>query len=161
MMFLGFWRPKKTMTDGSTTLQTVAALASAVAAIASLWVAKNTFSFQRNSLLKAANIEQIVKLLQQLYYFKSLAGRPVLGAADGEVTRLGKRIAEIKHSVLVLEGMVSARACADVKEVHGIVHELREDSIFSTEKNEPNASLNKLLDKAIDLLQRVYRAEMK
>jgi hypothetical protein len=161
MVFLEFRHPKKTMSDCSIALQTVAALASAVAAVAAFWVARNAFSFQRNSLLKAASIEEIVKLLQQLYYLKSLAGQPVLGAADEDVTGLGQRIADVKHSVLVLEGMVSASARAEVKKVHDIVHKLREDSVFPTGQNAPNASLNERLDKAINALQRVYRTEMK
>ena len=161
MMFLEFGAPKQTMTDCSTALQTVAALASAIAAIAAFWVAKSTFSFQRNSLLKAASIEQIVKLLQQLYYLKTLAGQPVFGAADEDVIGLQQKIAEVKHSVLVLEGMVPARGRADVKEVHDIVHQLREDSVFPTGQNGPNASLNERLEKAINALQRIYRTEMK
>ncbi len=151
---------KNTMSDCFTALQTVAALASAVAAIAALWVAKNAFSFQRNSLLKAASIEQIVRLLQQLYYFKSLAGQPVFGAADEEVTGLGQRIAEIKQSVFVLGAMVSASALEDVKEVQDIVHRLREDSVFPIGQNGPSPSLSRDLDKAVDALQRVYRTEM-
>lgn len=149
------------MADCSTALQTVAALASAIAAIAAFWVAKSTFSFQRNSLLKAASVEQIVKLLQQLYYLKSLAGQPVLGAADEDVMGLQQKIAEVKHSVVVLEGMVSASGQEDVKEVYDIVHQLREDSVFPTGQNGPNTSLNERLEKAINALQRIYRTEMK
>lgn len=149
------------MSNFATALQTVAALASAIAAIAAFWVAKTTFSFQRNSLLKAASVEQIVKLLQQIYYLKSLASQPVFSAADEDVVGIGRIISEVKHSIIVLEGMVSASAGAHVKEVHDIVHKIREDSVFPTGQHGPNASLNDRLDKAIDVLQRVYRTEMK
>lgn len=149
------------MSDCSTALQTVAALASAVAAIAAFWTAKNTFSFQRNSLLKVSITEQIVRLLQQLFYLKTLAGEPVFGAADEEVIGLGQKIAEAKHSVRVLEGMVSASARADVQKVHAIVHELREDSVFPTGQSGPNALLKQRLDTAIEALERAYRMEMR
>ena len=127
------------MSDCSTVLQTVAALASAAAAVAALWVARSTFSFHQNSLLKTSNTEQIVKLLQQLYYFKSLTGQPVLGAGDEDITAIGQRIAEAKHSVLLLEAMVSANARTDMRKVHDIVHGLREGSIFPTGQSGPNA----------------------
>jgi hypothetical protein len=149
------------MSDCSTVLQTVAALASAVAAIAAFWVAKSTFSFQKNSLLKTASIEKVIKLIQQLHYLKSLAGQPVFGAADEDVTGLGQRIAEVMHSVLVLEGMVSVSARTEMKKVRDIVHSLHESSVFPTGQNGPNASLNERLDKAINALERVYRTEMK
>ena len=74
-------------------------LASAVAAIAALLVARSAFSFQKNSLPKTASIKQIVKLLQLLYHFKSLAFQPVLSAADEDITGLGQMIAEAKQSV--------------------------------------------------------------
>ena len=149
------------MSDCSTVLQTVAALASAVAAIAAFWVAKTTFSFQKNSLLKTARIEKIIKLIQQLHYLKSLAGQPVFGAADEDVTGLGQRIAEVMRSVLVLEGMVSVSAGTEMKKVRDIVHSLHESSVFPTGQNGPNVSLNERLDKAIKALERVYRTEMK
>lgn len=149
------------MSDYSPVLQTVAALASAVAAIAAFWVAKSASSFQKNSLLKTATIEQIVKLLQQIYYLKSLTGQPVLGAPDEVVTGLGQKIAEAKHSILLLEAMVLESARTDIKKAHDIVHGLHEGSIFPTGQSGPNASLNAKLDGVINALQCVYRAEMK
>lgn len=149
------------MIDYSIALQTAATLASAIAAIATLWVAKNTFSFQKNSLLKAASVEQIVQLLQKIYYLKLLAGQPVLGAADEDVIELGRRIADTKHSALMLESMVSISAQSDVKKVHDIVNKLQEDSILPVGLDGPNALLNERLDEAIYALQRVYRTEMK
>ena len=149
------------MNDYAIVLQTVAAVASAIAAAAAYWVAKSTFSFQRNLLLKTASVEKIVKLLQQIYYFKSLAGQPVFDAEDEDVIGLRQRIAEVKNDVLVLEGMVSATAREDVKDVHDVVHKLHEDNVFPTGQNGPNTPLNERLDKAIDALQRVYRTEMK
>lgn len=160
-MFLAFGRQTKSMSDCSTALQTVAALASATAAVAAFWVARSTFSFQRNLLLKTASIEQIVKLLQQIYYLKSLAGQTALEAADEDVIKLGQRIAEAKHSVLFLEAMVPASARSDMRKVHEIVHGLREGSIFPTGQSGSNASFTAKLDEARDALQRVYRGEMK
>jgi hypothetical protein len=149
------------MSNYSTALQTVAAFASAVAGVAAFWVARNAFSFQKNSLLKTAITEQIVKLLQQLSNLKLLAGQPVLGAADEEVIGLGQRIAEAKHSVLLLDAMVSKSARKEMKKVHDIVHRLHEDGIFPTWQIGQNALLNARLAEAIDALQRVYRTEMK
>ncbi len=70
------------MIDYNTILQTVAAISSAIAAILALCVVKSTFTFQKNSLLKRASIEQILKLLHQFHYLKSLTGQAVLGMAD-------------------------------------------------------------------------------
>src|SRR5690554_1433136 len=149
------------MSDCSTTLQMVAALASAIAAIAALWVARSAFSFQKNSLLKTANLEQIVKLLQQLYYFKSLTGQPVLDASDEDVTGLGQKIAEAKHSVVLLEAMVPESARTEMMNINDIVHGLHEGSIFPTGQGGPNSALRARLNDAIDALQCVYRTEMK
>lgn len=149
------------MIDTSIALQTVAASSSAVAAIAAFWVARSAFTFQKNSLLKTATVEQIVKLLQQLYYLKSLAGQPVFGASDEDVTGLEQRIADVKHSLLLLGAMVPANAGQEMKKVHAIVHGLYEGGIFPSGESGPNATLSAKLDEAIDALQCVYRAEMK
>ncbi|MBS4073067.1 MAG: hypothetical protein KGZ90_17190 [Algoriphagus sp.] len=142
-------------------MQTVAALASAIAAIAALWVARSTFSFQRNSLLKAANLEHIVKILQQLYYFKSLTGQPVLDASDEDVTGLGQKIAEAKHSIVLLEAMVPESARTEIMKVNDIVQGLHEGDIFPTGQGGSNSALRARLNDAIDALQCIYRKEMK
>lgn len=82
------------MNDYNTWLQTAAAISSAVAAITAACLAKSAFTFQRNSLLKKASIEQILKLLHQLYYLKSLTGQAALGASDEDVAGLNQRVSE-------------------------------------------------------------------
>jgi len=149
------------MIDTSTALQTVAALSSAAAAIAAFWVARNAFTFQKNSLLKTATVAQIIKLLQQLYYLKSLAGQPVFGARDEDVTGLWHSIAEAKSSYLQLAVMVSPKAGREMEKVRAIVYGLHEGGIFPSGESGLNASLSAKLDEAIDALLGVYRAEMK
>ena len=149
------------MTDYNTCLQTVAAISSAIAAIAALCVAKNTFTFQKNSLLKRASIEQIIKLLHQLHYLKSLTSQVALGAADEDVTGLKQRISETRGSVIALKSMISAHASADVKKIHDIAHHLREEKVFALGENTPNLVLSQRLDDAISALQNIYRLEMK
>ena len=122
---------------------------------------KNTFTFQKNSLLKKAIIEHIIKLLSQLYYLRSLAGQAVLAAADEDVAGLKQRISEARESVVALEFMVSEPASADVKEIRDIVDRLREENIFAQEQDEQNVSLGAQMDDAIRLLQKVYRTEIK
>lgn len=149
------------MTDYNTCLQTAAAISSAIAAIAAVCVAKNTFTFQRNSLLKKANIEQILKLLQQLHYLKSLTGQPVLGMADEEFTGLKQRISETRDSVKTLESMISATANADLKKVRDFLHGLNETNIVASDDNTPNVTLSRQLDDAISTLQNIYHTEIK
>lgn len=149
------------MTDYNTCLQTVAAISSAIAAIAAVYVARSTFTFQKKMLLKKMTIEQILKLLQQLQYLKSLTGQSILGAADGAVTRLNQRISETQESILVLESMISDSANADMKKVCDFVHGLRQDSIFALDDNTPNDTLNQQLDVAIGILQKIYHKELK
>jgi putative flippase GtrA len=149
------------MTDYNTCLQTAATISSAIAAITAVYVAKNTFTFQRNSLLKKANIEQILKLLQQLHYLKSLTGQAVLGAADQEFTGLKQRISETRDSVKTLESMISATANADLKTVCDFVHSLNETNVFASDDNTPNVTLSRQLDNAISALQNIYHTEIK
>ena len=149
------------MTDYNTYLQTAAAISSAIAAIAAVYVAKNTFTFQRNSLLKKANIEQILKLLLQLHYLKSLTGQAVLGATDEEFTGLNQRISEIWDSVKTLESMISATANADIRKVRDLVHSLNETNVFASDDNTPNVALRRQLDDAITALQNIYHTEIK
>lgn len=147
-----------------TYLQTVASVSSAIAAIAAVCVAKNTFAFQKNSLLKKANIEQILKLLDQLHYLKSLTGQAVLGAADEDVTGpngLEQRISETRKSFMALESMISAPTSADMKKVRDFVHGLREANVFPHDDTTPNVALSKQLDAAISALQNIYRMETK
>lgn len=149
------------MTDYSAYLQTAAALCSAIAAIAAVWVAKNTSTFQENSLLKKASIEQILKLLHQFHYLKSLRGQAVLAAADENVFGLEQRILETRESVMVLESMISAHASADVKKICDFVYKLREENVFGSDENMPNDFFNQELDDAISALKNIYRLEIK
>lgn len=149
------------MTDYNTYLQTAAALSSAIAAIAAVWVAKNTSTFQENSLLKKASIEQILKLLHQFHYLKSLTGQAVLSAADENVSGLKQRISETRESLMVLESMISAHANADVKKICDVVYNLREENLFGSDENKPNDFFSQQLDDAISALKNIYRLEIK
>ena len=75
------------MVDYQAWLQTIAAVSAAMAAIAAAYVAKNSFAFQRNSLLKKAIIEKILEILHHIQYLKSLTTQPALMAADEDVDR--------------------------------------------------------------------------
>lgn len=149
------------MNDYNTWLQTAAAISSAVAAITAVCLAKSTFTFQRNSLLKKASIEQIQKLLHQLYYLKSLTGQAALGASDEDVAGLNQRVSETTDSLMALESMISARESADMKMVRDIVHHLREENVFARDDKTPNVPLSQQLDDAISALQNIYRLEIK
>ena len=149
------------MNDCNTWLQTAAAISSAVAAITAACLAKSTFTFQRNSLLKKASIEQILKLLHQLYYLKSLTGQAALGASDEDVAGLNQRVSETTDSLMALESMISARESADMKMVRDIVHHLREENVFARDDKTPNVPLSQQLDDAISALQNIYRLEIK
>ena len=149
------------MTDYNTCLQTAAAISSAIAAIAAVCVAKYAFNFQRNSLLKKANIEQMMKLLQQLYYLKSLIGQAVLGVADEKFTGQEQKISETRDSVKTLEFMISTTANADLNEIRDCVHGLRHKDFCSPGDNASNVALREKLDDAINALQKIYRMEIK
>lgn len=149
------------MPDYNTYLQTAAAISSAIAALAAVCVAKNTFAFQKNSLLKKASVEQFVKLLTQLHYLKSLTGQAVLAAADGDVTGLKQRILETRESIIALESMLSVPPSADMKKLRDIVHSVREENVFAQDHNTPNITLSAQMDDAIRALQNIYRTEIK
>ena len=136
--------------DFNTCLQTAAAISSAIAAIAAVCVAKNTVTFQKNSLLKKAIIEQILKLLHQFHYLKSLTGQAVLDAADEAVAGLNQRISETRESAAVLESMISAHAYDDIKKIRDVMHHLREENVFARDERTPNAALGQQLDDAIN-----------
>ena len=149
------------MTDYNAYMQTAAAISSAISAIAAVCVAKNTFTFQKNSLLKKASIEQILKLLHQLHYLKSLTGQAVLGATDEDVRVLKQRILETQESVMALESMISDHSSAYVKQIHDVMYHLREDNVFARDENTLNIALSQQLDGAIGVLQNIYRLEIK
>lgn len=149
------------MTDYNTCLQAAAAISSAIAAIAAVCVAKNSFAFQRNSLLKKANIEQILKLLHQINYLKSLASKVAFGADDKEFSDLPLRIFETRESVMALESITSIPASADVKKVREIVNSLRKENIFARDDSTPNISIIQQLNVAISALHNIYRKELK
>lgn len=149
------------MADCQTWLQTIAAISAAMAAIAAAYVAKNAFAFQRNSLLKKASIEQILKLLHQIQYLKSLTRQPVLQAADEEVIALKESISEARRSVVTLESMTTASTSQEIAMVRDVVKGLREDLIFAADDKTPNLTVAQRLDEAISALQKIYRMETK
>lgn len=149
------------MADCQTWLQTIAAISAAMAAIAAAYVAKNAFAFQRNSLLKKASIEQILNLLHQIQYLKSLASQPVLQAADEEVIGLKDRISEARKSVATLGSMTTASTSKEISIVRNVVNGLREDLIFASDEKTPNFTVVQRLDEAISALQKIYRTETK
>ena len=147
------------MADCQTWLQTIAAISSALAAIAAAYVANNAFAFQRNSLLKKANIEQTLKLLHQIYYLKSLTSQPVLQAVDEEVRGLKDRIREARQSIVTLGSMTSACTSKEVAIVQAVVNELHDDRIFAPDDKTPNLTVAQRLDDAISALQKIYHME--
>ncbi len=149
------------MADCHTWLQTIAAFSAAIAAIAAAYVAKSSFAFQRTSLLKKAIIEQILKLLNQIQYLKSLTSQPVLLAADEEVTGLKDRILEARKSVATLKAMTSASTEKDIATLRDVMDGLREDLIFAADDITPNRLTAQQLDDAISALQNIYRTEIK
>jgi hypothetical protein len=149
------------MSEYNTYLQTTAAISSAIAAIAAVCVARSTFTFQRNSLLKKASIEQIIKLFKQLYHLRALTGQPVLAVADEDVAGLQQQISETKASVIALEFLVSAPASADVKRVRDVVYGLREENVFAQDHDTPNVTLSAQLGDAISALNSIYHTEIK
>ena len=149
------------MADCQTWLQTIAAFSAAVAAIAAAYVARNAFAFQRNSQLKKASIEQILKLLHQVQYLKSLTSQPVLMAADEEVTGLKDRISEARKSVVTLRSMISASTNKEIAIVRDVMDGLREDLIFASDDKTPSQTIAQQLDDAISALQKIYRTETK
>lgn len=149
------------MTNLNTYLQTAAAICSAIAAIAAVYVAKNSSTFQKNSLLKKANIEQMLKLLQQLHNLKSLTGQDVFGAADEDFTGLKQRILETRDSVKTLFSMTSSASNADLIKVRDVVYALNEYNVFARDDNTQNVDLSRQLDDAISALQNIYHKEIK
>lgn len=149
------------MVDCQTWLQTIAAISAAMAAIAAAYVAKTAFAFQRNSLLKKASIEQILKLLHQIQYLKSLTSQPLHQASDEEITGLKDSISEARKNVATLVSMTSASTKKEVATVRAVVNGLREDSIFAFDDRTPNHTMAQQLDDAISALQKIYRMETK
>lgn len=149
------------MTDYSTCLQTVAAIGSAVAAIASAYVAKVAFAFQRNSILKRASIEQMLWLLQELHYLKSLTDRAVLAVADEDVIGLNRRVSETMDGVRALEVMMSPKARIGLKRIADVLDGLNESNLFAPDDATPNHAVGHRLDGAIGELQSIYYAEVK
>ena len=149
------------MVDCQTWLQTIAAVSAAMAAIAAAYVAKNSFAFQRNSLLKKASIEKILELLHQIQYLKSLTTQPVLLAADEEVMSLKDRISEARKSVAMLRPMTSASTSKEIEIVRDVMDGLKEDLIFAPDGKTPSQTTAQRLDCAISALQKIYRTEIK
>lgn len=150
-----------TTIDCNTFLQTIAAISSAIAAFVAAHLAKSAFTFQKNSLLKKATVEQILKLLHQFHYLKSLAGQGVLDAPDENITGLRQKIFETKQSVMTLEHMICAQASIDMQKIHNIVLNVHEENIFARDGNMKNYALIRQLDEAISALQRIYHTEIR
>lgn len=151
------------MTDYSTWWQTGAAICSAVAAIASARVAMRFFKFQKNSLLKQASIDQMIKLIQVISYLKRLGEISVLDSADNELEGLKSKIAEAKACISYLDSIVSKSAKVEMKVVHDFVYGLQEESIFSLGCNEADCKVVmnfELANNAIQALQRIYYIEV-
>lgn len=149
------------MVDCQTWLQTIAAVSAAMAAIAAAYVAKNSFAFQRNSLLKKASIEKILELLHQIQYLKSLTTQPALMAADEDVMSLKERISEARKSVVTLQPMISASTSKEIKIIRDVMDGLEEDIIFATDDKTLSQTTAQRLDDAISALQKIYRTEIK
>ena len=149
------------MVDCQTWLQTIAAVSAAMAAIAAAYVAKNSFAFQRNSLLKKASIEKILELLHQIQYLKSLTTQPALMAADEDVMSLKDRISEARKSVVTLQPMISASTSKEIKIIRDVMDGLEEDIIFATDDKTLSQTTAQRLDDAISALQKIYRTEIK
>lgn len=144
-----------------TWLQTIAAISAAIAAIAAVCVARNASSFQKNSLLKKATIEQIVKLLHQIHYLKSLASQPVFSAADEHVMGLDDRIREARESAITLRSMTSEFTSKEIVIICDAVNGLRKDHVFAHDEKTQNTELAQKLDVAISALQTIYHRETK
>ncbi len=147
--------------DYSTYLQTAAAISSAVAAIASAYVAKVAFAFQRNSVLKRASIEQMLKLLQELHYLKSLTDRTVFAVADEDVVGLNRRVSETVDTVRALEVMASPKARIGLKRIANVLDGLNESNVFAPDDATSDGTVGHRLDGAIGELQSIYYAEVK
>lgn len=149
------------MVDYQAWLQTIAAVSAAMAAIAAAYVAKNSFAFQRNSLLKKAIIEKILEILHHIQYLKSLTTQPALMAADEDVMSLKNRISEARKSVVTLRSMISASTSKEIKIVCDVMDGLKEDIIFAPDDKTPSQITAQRLDDAINALQKIYRTEIK
>lgn len=149
------------MVDYQTWLQTVAAVSAALAAIAAAYVAKNSFAFQRNSLLKKASIDKILELLHQIQYLKSFTTQTALMAADEDVMSLKDRISEARRSVVTLRTMISPSTSKEIKIVRDVMDRLEEDIIFATDDKTQSQITAQRLDDAISALQKIYLTEIK
>lgn len=149
------------MADYNAYLQTAAAVSSTIAAIAAVYVARSTFTFQKNFILKRTVIEQLLRLLQDFYYLKSLSGQGVLGAADDEVTGLKQRISDTRASSIALESMLSVNSRDDIESIQRVTRDLSERDFFADNGAVPNVDTRRQLESAISALQRIYRFELK
>lgn len=149
------------MTEFTMLLQAAAAIASAFAALAALFVAWNAFRFQKNMLLKQTACVQIQALLKELFYLKSLTSQNILETQDKDVSELDQRLTDARLSVRTLEAMVSTPAQSDAKKVRNIVDGLCEASLFSQNKSTSQNAVTGQIDDAIFALQEIYHSEMK
>lgn len=150
------------MSDYTSYLQTAAAVSSAIAAVAAVYVSRSTYIFQKQSLLKKMTIEHMQKLMHQLYYLKSLTGKVSLSVPDDEFTNLSKRISETKECFLALESMISySSAQSDLRNVSDFLLDLDEHKIYSPDEHSPNHTVNQQLGDVIGMLQEIYRKELK
>ncbi len=148
------------MNDYNALLQTIAAICSAIAAIKAASLAKSTFAFQRNSLLKKANIEQILRLLYQLHHLKSLTYETAWNAEDKKIIELTSNIFELRKNVTILQCMIAGPASGDVIILRHLTNDLHENNIFACDDEIPNIAAARQLDDAINVLQNIYLIEM-
>ncbi len=149
------------MAEYSTRMQIAAAAFSAVAAIAAAYVAARAFAFQKNELFKKVTCEQVLKILNQIHFLKSVASHAVFDASYEDIIGVEERIASIRESLVALESMVSPSASGGVQKLRDIVHGFRETRIFAKDQTEPNSALRVQLDNAINALNGIYKAELK
>lgn len=150
------------MSDYTSYLQSAAAVSSAIAAVAAVYVARSTYIFQKQSLLKKMTIEQMQKLLHQLHYLKSHTRRGALSAPDDEIMRLSQRISETNECFFVLKSMISdSSAQSDLSKISDVLLGLNEHKIYAYDELSPNNTVIRQLDDAIGMLQKIYRKELK
>jgi hypothetical protein len=150
-----------TMVDCQAGMEAIAAISSAIAAIASVFVAKIAFSFQRNMLLKREEIDRLLDLIGQLHYLKSLAHRSAFDVNDEDVSKLGSRLLQARSCLATIESMASESAGSGITRVRDILNGMHESRIFAIDDKTPNAECINNLDVALFELRKLYRMETK
>ncbi|MGB3394163.1 MAG: hypothetical protein WA956_07745 [Stenotrophomonas sp.] len=142
-------------------MQTIAAIGSAIAAVAAVWVARSAFAFQKNALLKKTSVELMQQLMQQLFSLKSLAGKTALGMADDEFLGLGQRIVDAREGIRALESMLSPHSATSLTELRDALDGMKEEDFHAPADGRPRHRVVQRLDSAVSALQRIHRMEMR